>query len=69
MSVMPARAAGARVQIERPASLLLDVDTGDDLVVFNGEGHGADSHRPRADRAQNLTFQLCRGFGIAALLR
>jgi 2-phospho-L-lactate/phosphoenolpyruvate guanylyltransferase len=29
-----ARAAGARCQIERPASLLLDVDTGDDLAAL-----------------------------------
>ncbi|HEY2181936.1 MAG TPA: 2-phospho-L-lactate guanylyltransferase [Solirubrobacteraceae bacterium] len=29
-----ANAAGARLQIERPASLLLDVDTGDDLAAL-----------------------------------
>jgi 2-phospho-L-lactate guanylyltransferase len=45
-----ALAAGARVRIERPPSLLLDVDTGADLEALQARlaGHGAGAPRTRA---------------------
>jgi 2-phospho-L-lactate guanylyltransferase len=42
-----ARAAGARCQIERPASLLLDVDTGDDLAALADRLDATSAAAPR----------------------
>ena len=42
-----ARAAGASCRLERPASLLLDIDTGEDLAVLRERLAGEREHAPR----------------------
>lgn len=42
-----ARAAGASCHLERPASLLLDIDTGEDLAVLRERLAGEREHAPR----------------------
>jgi 2-phospho-L-lactate guanylyltransferase len=46
-----ARAAGARVRIERPPSLLLDIDTGADLAVLRERLAGSDARAERTRAA------------------
>ena len=49
-----ARAAGARCRLERPSSLLLDVDTGEDLAVLRERLGGERARASRTRRALGL---------------